>query len=101
MKLEDCELSYRCVRGHNVAFLFGERALTDEEGAALIAEYLESYGQRQTPAYISPAGWQLFAAPSEPEVIAAKPATVGTDPALVPAPAPAAPTKSKRAAANT
>lgn len=61
MKLTDCEVSHRHIRGHNVAFLFGPRALSDDERAELLAEWHKAYGPDATPAYASPAGWQVLA----------------------------------------
>ena len=64
MKLQDCEMTHRVVRGHPVAFVCGERALSEEEAASLKAQFVAAYGPVQVPAYVSPAGWQMLDAPS-------------------------------------
>ena len=58
MRLSECEVAHRHVRGINAIFIFGARALSADECAALAAEYAESYGPGLAPGYCSPDGWQ-------------------------------------------
>lgn len=60
MRLDECEVAHRHMRGHNAIFIFGPRALSADEAAALGAEYTASYGAGHRPAYCSPGGWQLL-----------------------------------------
>lgn len=60
MKLADCEITHRVVRGQAVAFICGERGLSADEAEAMEAEYLAAYGAVQVPAYVSPDGWQTL-----------------------------------------
>lgn len=75
MKLADCEISHSVMRGNVVVFIYGVRALSDEERADLLQQYASAYGAVTTPGYVSPDGWQDLkaAAPGpEPEKAPAK-----------------------------
>ncbi len=61
MRLADCEITHRHIRGHNVAFVFGARAVSDDEAQALADEWTEAYGPIALPGYVSPQGWQSLA----------------------------------------
>lgn len=62
MRLSDCEITHRHVRGRNLIIIFGERALDENELAALMQEYGEAYGPGvMKPVYASPDGWQTGA----------------------------------------
>lgn len=89
MKISDCEVVHRYVRGCNVIFIFGPRAATAGEMKALAAEYAESYGAEHRPGYCSPDGWQALHAVAPPppapvaeEVPAAVPPIAAEDPAV-------------------
>lgn len=60
MKLSDCEISHRVMRGHIVVTLFGAHALAADELAALRAEYEAVHGPGVVPCYVSPDGWQAL-----------------------------------------
>ncbi len=92
MDLSQLEYTMRHIRGRNVGFYAGDRALTDAEGAALLAAHERAYGPGQRPAYVSPDGWQVFA----PEQKAAPATSEEAGPAAVAAPAPHATSKHKR-----
>lgn len=82
MKLNDCEVAFHHMRGHNVAFVFGARAITEGEGIALAAEWLALYGPVPLPAYVSKDGWQIIkeAISDAPAVVTAA-ASDAADPA--------------------
>lgn len=61
VKLSDCEITHRHIRGCNVLFLFGPGRVSDDEGAALLAEYRDAYGPGASPGYVSADGWQVLA----------------------------------------
>lgn len=61
MRLADCEITHRHIRGHNVAFVFGSRAVSDEEAQALADEWVDTYGPIALPGFVSPQGWQSLA----------------------------------------
>lgn len=71
MRLADCEVTHRHIRGHNVAFLFGPRGISDTEARALAEEWAHTYGPVRLPAYASPDGWRTLY-PSEAGPIAAR-----------------------------
>lgn len=60
MRLADCEVTHRHIRGHNVAFLFGPRGISDAEATALAEEWSHTYGPVRLPAYVSPDGWRTL-----------------------------------------
>lgn len=60
MKLTDCEIAFHHMRGHNVAFVFGARAITDSESGAIAAEWVDLYGPVPLPGYVSKDGWQVI-----------------------------------------
>lgn len=96
MRLIDCEITHRHVRGQNLVIIFGERALDSDELAALLREYDEAYGPGTiAPAYASPDGWQVHRADADAAGGAAAPDDAADAPA--PAPAPAAAPAAKRA----
>lgn len=66
MKLSDCEISHRVVRGTVVVFLFGARALSAEECVSLLWQYEDAHGPGVVPAYVSPDGWQVLDAAPGP-----------------------------------
>lgn len=81
MKLSDCEISHRHVRGTNVVILCGSVALDDAQRAALLNEYREAFGRSNTPGYFSPAGFQSLADVQRPEPPAAAPVSAAPRPA--------------------
>lgn len=60
MRLADCEVTHRHIRGHNVAFLFGPRGISDAEARELAEEWGQTYGLVRLPAYVSPDGWRTL-----------------------------------------
>jgi hypothetical protein len=40
--------------------IVGDRALSDAEGAALLAEFVDSFGTTNKPVYFSREGWQIL-----------------------------------------
>lgn len=59
MKLfTDCEIVRHHLRGNTAVVIVGDRAVTDEEGAALLAEFADSFGTTHRPVYFSKDGWQ-------------------------------------------
>ena len=63
MRLIDCEISHRHVRGQNLIVIYGERGVSADELDQLMAEYREAYGPADiAPIYVSADGWQAGAA---------------------------------------
>ena len=92
MKLfHDCEVIRSHVRGHAAVYIAGDRAVTVDEGAALLAEFVASFGDAQRPMYFSGEGWQALV-PAAPE---ASPAEAQSDDAPADTPAPAKSSKKK------
>ena len=60
MKLADCEVSHRVIRGTVTVALFGSRRLAADELADLRAQYEATHGPGVVPAYVSPDGWQVM-----------------------------------------
>jgi hypothetical protein len=97
MKLKDCEIRELYVRGMAADVIFGRHAITNQEGAALLAEFRQLRPAAQRVAYLSRDGWQLLAdpaasesqpaaEPAEPEPGADKPVAADPQPAAEPAP---------------
>lgn len=58
---KDCEIQRMHLRGHAVVLIVGDRAVSAQEGAELLAQYAASFGRSTSvPAYVSRDGWQLL-----------------------------------------
>lgn len=86
---KDCEIQRMYLRGSTVALIVGDRAVSAEEGAELLAQYAASFGRSTSmPAYVSREGWQLLKRPERRAAVAAstvvasetKPAEPATNP---------------------
>lgn len=73
MRLSDCEVQHRVIRGHKVAFVFGAKRLTADELGSLAAEWVQMYGPVSLPGYASPEGWQEMAPKPADDPVAEKP----------------------------
>lgn len=92
MNLKDCEIRELYVRGMAADVIFGRHAVTDQEGAALLAEFLQIRPAARFVAYLSRDGWQLLAKaaePAEPQPDAADAAASDAKPAVEPTAEPA------------
>jgi hypothetical protein len=77
---KDCEIQRMHLRGTPVALIVGDRAVSAEEGAALLAQYAASFGRSTAvPAYVSPDGWQLLKPQAEQRTTAAATIVVAGD----------------------
>lgn len=83
MHLNDCEISTREVRGHQLVILFGARKVTADEGAALLGQFVATHGGTSNPIFASPQGWQILeaAAPAVAPVAEPAPAAEAEAPA--------------------
>ena len=60
---KDCEIQRMHLRGSPVVLIVGDRAVSTDEGAELLAQYAASFGRSTAaPAYVSRDGWQLLKA---------------------------------------
>jgi hypothetical protein len=63
---KDCEIQRMHLRGSPVVLIVGDRAVSADEGAELLAQYAASFGRSTAvPAYVSSDGWQLLKPPAE------------------------------------
>lgn len=60
MDLSQFEYILRHIRGRNVGFYAGDKALSADEAAALLAAHEKAYGPGLRPGYVSPDGWQVL-----------------------------------------
>jgi hypothetical protein len=84
MKLKDCEVRELYIRGMSADVIFGRERITDEQAAALAAEFRLRRPGAERVAYLSRDGWQPL-----PDAV------VAPIPEIVNAEAPAAPPAKK------
>lgn len=96
MKLKDCEIRELFVRGVAADVIFGREAVTEEQGAALLAEFRQIRPAARRVAYLSRDGWQTLSEQQTTESTSAPDEKAQTDQAP---PAGAAP-KARKAPAR-
>lgn len=77
---KDCEIQRMHLRGSPVVLIVGDRAVSAEEGAELLAQYAASFGRSTSmPAYVSRDGWQLLKPQSKRQAASAETTVVAGD----------------------
>jgi hypothetical protein len=75
---KDCEIQRMHLRGSPVVLIVGDRAVSADEGAELLAQYAASFGRSTAvPAYVSSDGWQLLKGAERRAAVAATTAVAG------------------------